>query len=258
MRNTRTIAIVAALLGALALALPGAAAARDTNHDRIPDRWEKRHKLSLKVNQARKDQDRDGLRNLGEFRSHTSPRDNDSDDDGVEDGEEDRDHDGVDNDNEQDVKDHQDDVNSDDDRKKDGKEDPDHDGLNNHNEDLSANDPDDPDTDDDGIEDGEEVVGIIASFEDPVLTIELLGGGAVSGQVTEETEISCETEDEHESEHEGDEGGSSNNLDEDEHADEDEHGDEDDVCAVADLVPGTLVHEAELEGGVFEEVELIK
>lgn len=76
-------------LGALALlAMPGLAAAKDRNHDRIPDRWEKRHKLSLKVNQARHDQDRDHLRNRAEFLAGDDPRDADSDDDGVMDGNE--------------------------------------------------------------------------------------------------------------------------------------------------------------------------
>ena len=40
--------VLLAALGALALlALPSVAAAKDRNHDRIPDRWEKRHHLSL-------------------------------------------------------------------------------------------------------------------------------------------------------------------------------------------------------------------
>jgi hypothetical protein len=81
--------LLALALGALALlAMPGLAAAKDRNHDRIPDRWEKRHKLSLKVNQARHDQDGDHLRNRGEFLAGDNPRDADSDDDGVMDGEE--------------------------------------------------------------------------------------------------------------------------------------------------------------------------
>lgn len=76
-------------LGALALlAMPALAAAKDRNHDHIPDRWEKRHKLSLKVNQARHDQDRDHLRNRAEFLAGDNPRDADSDDDGVIDGNE--------------------------------------------------------------------------------------------------------------------------------------------------------------------------
>ena len=71
-----------------ALALPGVAAAKhgDSNNDRIPDRWEAKHHLSLHVNQARRDQDRDGLNNRGEFRAKDDPRDGDTDDDGVPDG----------------------------------------------------------------------------------------------------------------------------------------------------------------------------
>jgi hypothetical protein len=76
-------------LGALALlAMPGLAVAKDRNHDRIPDRWEKRHHLSLATNQARLDQDRDHLRNRAEFLADDNPRDHDSDDDGVTDGDE--------------------------------------------------------------------------------------------------------------------------------------------------------------------------
>jgi hypothetical protein len=79
----------ALVLGAIALlAMPGLAVAKDRNHDRIPDRWEKRHELSLTVNQARHDQDGDHLRNRGEFLAGDNPRDRDSDDDGVMDGNE--------------------------------------------------------------------------------------------------------------------------------------------------------------------------
>jgi hypothetical protein len=81
------LALVAAAALAM-LALPGIAAAKDGNHDRIPDRWEKRHHLSLNVNQAGRDQDGDQLRNRGEFLAGDNPRDHDSDDDGVMDGEE--------------------------------------------------------------------------------------------------------------------------------------------------------------------------
>ncbi len=91
-RNRARIAgLLAAAVGVLAmLALPGVAAAkhRDRNHDRIPDRWEKRHHLSLKVSQANRDQDHDQLGNLGEFQAGDNPRDDDSDDDGVMDGDE--------------------------------------------------------------------------------------------------------------------------------------------------------------------------
>jgi hypothetical protein len=75
-------------LGALALlAMPALAAAKDRNHDHIPDKWEKRHHLSLKVNQAHKNQDGDALRNRAEFLAGDNPRDADSNDDGVMDGE---------------------------------------------------------------------------------------------------------------------------------------------------------------------------
>jgi hypothetical protein len=72
----------------LALLLPAVASAKDRNHDRIPDRWERHHGLSLKVNQAKRDQDRDQLKNRQEWRSGNDPRDDDSDDDGIEDGDE--------------------------------------------------------------------------------------------------------------------------------------------------------------------------
>jgi hypothetical protein len=82
--------IVLGALAVLVLAAPASASARhrDRNHDRIPDRWEKTHKLSLRVDQARRDQDHDGLKNKAEYRAHMDPRDADSDNDGVEDGQE--------------------------------------------------------------------------------------------------------------------------------------------------------------------------
>jgi hypothetical protein len=90
MRRRYTLQIAfAAVLGALAiLALPALASAKDRNHDHIPDRWEKRHHLSLQVNQAHRDQDHDGLENRGEFRAGDNPRNADSNGDGVIDGEE--------------------------------------------------------------------------------------------------------------------------------------------------------------------------
>lgn len=86
--STRTAGRLAAGVATLAVTAvaAGPASAADRNNDRIPDRWEVRHGLSLDKNQARKDQDRDGLRNRGEFLGHMDPRDDDTDDDGVEDG----------------------------------------------------------------------------------------------------------------------------------------------------------------------------
>ena len=80
---------IAALAVLGALLLPAAAAsAKDRNHDKLPDRWEKTHHLSLHVKQTRRDQDHDGLRNLGEFKAGMNPRDKDSDDDGIKDDDE--------------------------------------------------------------------------------------------------------------------------------------------------------------------------
>jgi hypothetical protein len=88
-RRARLGSLLAMALGALALlAMPGLAAAKDSNHDRIPDRWEHRHHLSLNVNQAGRDQDGDHLRNRGEFEAGDNPRNDDSDGDGVMDGNE--------------------------------------------------------------------------------------------------------------------------------------------------------------------------
>src|SRR3954449_1672322 len=80
--------LLAALAGIAVLALPAAASARDRNHDKIPDRWEKHFHLSLKVNQAHRDQDRDRVNNRQEFRGGTNPRKEDSDNDGTPDDEE--------------------------------------------------------------------------------------------------------------------------------------------------------------------------
>jgi hypothetical protein len=88
-KTTRSVAL--ALVGAVALllaAMSGSAVAKDRNHDKIPDRWEKRHGLSLKVNQAKRDQDDDEMPNLGEYEGDTDPQDADTDGDGVPDGEE--------------------------------------------------------------------------------------------------------------------------------------------------------------------------
>src|SRR5436190_22122326 len=79
----------AAIAGAL-LVIPAAALAkgRDRDHDRMPDKWEKRHHLNVHANDARKDPDRDGLSNLSEFRHRTDPQRADTDDDGVGDEQE--------------------------------------------------------------------------------------------------------------------------------------------------------------------------
>lgn len=77
----------AALLAAIG-ALAAIAAAKDGNEDRIPDKWEKHHHLSLHVKQTHRDQDHDHLGNRAEFLTDDNPRDRDSDNDGVIDGNE--------------------------------------------------------------------------------------------------------------------------------------------------------------------------
>jgi len=82
----RTLTAIAVALAAVAaLAVPGLATARDHNRDRIPDKWEKHFHLSLKVDQANRDQDNDGVDNMCEFKSGDNPRDADSNNDGAED-----------------------------------------------------------------------------------------------------------------------------------------------------------------------------
>jgi hypothetical protein len=292
--------LVSAVVALAMLAVPGAALAKkhDRDHDKMPDRWERAHHLSSHKKNAGRDPDRDGLSNLGEFRSRSRPHDPDSDDDGREDGDEDRDRDRVDNGNEMREHTRLRDRDSDDDGIGDGREDRDHDGLRNRGEDRTGNDPVDRDTDDDGIEDGDENAGTIVSFDSAtgVLTIRRTNGDEVSGVVNSATEIECETEDENEDEHHhrgrgrgGDDDSVSGARDADDNsgpgsagddnsgpgsgddAGEDnsgpgshgEHdGDEDDVCTTADLTAGTLVHEAELnttpDPDVWHEVEIVK
>ena len=87
MKKLKSAALALLAIAAFAV-LAGPAAAHDRNGDRIPDRWEKRHHLSLKVKQGKRDQDGDGLRNRAEWKAGLDPRDEDSDDDGTEDGDE--------------------------------------------------------------------------------------------------------------------------------------------------------------------------
>jgi hypothetical protein len=84
----KRLAVVLVLMGSLFLALGASAQARDRNSDRLPDRWEKKHGLSLKVKQTRRDQDKDGFNNMAEWKAKSDPRDADSDDDGIEDDQE--------------------------------------------------------------------------------------------------------------------------------------------------------------------------
>jgi hypothetical protein len=190
-------------------ALAAPSQAKDRNHDKIPDRWERSHHLSLRVNQARRDQDHDGLNNRGEFRAQTDPRDADSDNN--------------------------------------------------------------------GIEDGQEHAGTVATISGDMVTINLFGGGSVTGKVTPQTEVECDT------------GGDDNGDGTDDHGDSNErslrHDDEGDTqsdgenndgqgdnhggdnegdtqsCPPGALKEGAVVQEAELNltsaGAVFEKIDLV-
>jgi hypothetical protein len=155
--------ICAAML-VVALLVPSSALARDRDHDRMPDRWEKKHGLSIHKANARGDKDRDHLSNLGEFRAGTDPEDADSDDDCIADDDEDGDHDGVDNG--QEMREHTNPGvrDTDDDGVGDGAEDADDDGVANRDEDdgdVEVNDDQDDDNQcGDGAEDdGEHETG---------------------------------------------------------------------------------------------------
>lgn len=246
-RTTRLL-MASVLLAVFGFAGAAEAKQRDRDGDRLPDRWEQRHKLSIKVKSASKDNDRDGLTNLGEYRSKTDPRDADSDEDGVEDADEDRDSDDVDNADEMRAGTDPRERDSDDDGTEDGDEDSDHDGMSNAAESQSGHDPSDEDSDDDGTEDGDELSGVVESFSAGTLTIRKADDSTITGAVTDATEIECDDHDEDsddrvaraadEGESEGDEAETS--------------------CSQADLTAGTVVHEAELEAGVFKEIELVK
>jgi len=86
LRRKFAFALMLSVAASLMLAGGAMAKSRDRNHDRIPDKWEKKFHLSLHKKQGRRDQDHDGLKNRAEFKAHLSPRDADTDDDGVKDG----------------------------------------------------------------------------------------------------------------------------------------------------------------------------
>jgi hypothetical protein len=165
------------MLGAVAtltalLVLAGLASAKDRNRDGLPDGWEKRNRLSLKVKQHKRDQDRDKLNNRDEYKLKTNPRKADSDGDGLRDGEE-----------------YLEDTDPRD-------PDTDDDGLRDGFEVTIGYDPTDPDSDGDGVPDGLENIGYIGSFNGVTLTINLLRGGTVTGLVTPDTFIFCDRESE--------------------------------------------------------------
>jgi hypothetical protein len=88
MNASKTLTLVPALALSLLAAGTAQASHGDRNRDGLPDRWERAHHLSLRLDQARRDQDHDGLDNRAEYRAGLNPHDRDSDDDGIADGRE--------------------------------------------------------------------------------------------------------------------------------------------------------------------------
>ena len=59
---------------------------------------------------------------------------------------------------------------------------------------MTGNDPIDSDSDDDKVRDGAENAGVVASFGNGVLTIDLADGRRISGGVDEFTDVECDSE----------------------------------------------------------------
>jgi Bacterial TSP3 repeat len=159
---------IAATLAALLTIFAATAFARDTNHDGLPDSWEKQNGLSLRIKQAKRDPDRDGLNNRDEFKYKTNPRKADTDGDGLNDGDE--------------IAEGTDPRNPD----------TDGDGLKDGFEVKIGYDPTDPDTDGNGVPDGLENIGYITSFNGLTMTMSVIRGGTISGTVTPDTDIECD------------------------------------------------------------------
>jgi hypothetical protein len=251
----KTITLFFAAVVAMAILVPAAAqgstasqraaAKADRNHDRIPDRWERRNGLSLRVKQTKRDQDRDGLNNLGEFKAGTNPRDRDTDNDGMRDGAEHR------------VGDNPRDRDSDDDGVADGHENA---GT---------------------VESFTNGVLTIRLASGGTVSGKVVDGSTQIECKTAPTTTPTATasrENESGDDNGGDNRGSGNSGDDngDDHSGpgrgdddpgDDDHGDRGDdgnevACATTDLTAGTVVHEASLNvtdaGAVFREVELVK
>jgi hypothetical protein len=211
MRSVRLLGIALLTTVASMAAIAAPSQAKDRNHDGIPDKWERSHHLSLKVNQARRDQDHDGLRNRAEFRAQTDPRDADSDNN--------------------------------------------------------------------GIPDGQEHAGTIGVISGENVTINLFGGGSITGKVTAQTEIGCDTGGDDNGDGTGDHGsngerslrhngegdnqGNGSNGDDngDNHNSGGDHEGDTQSCPPGALKEGAVVQEAELSltnaGAVFQKIDLV-
>jgi hypothetical protein len=156
--------------------------------------------------------------------------------------------------------------------KNDARGDRDHDGLSNIAEFRAHTNPDRRDTDRDGINDRDERAGTIASFDTStgVLTINLFGGGTLSGTVNSMTRIDCDQGDMRDNRvamrHGADDNsGPGNSGDDngdrgDDNDANDDRGNDNANCTTADLTTGKVVREADVSGSgtatIFKKVEL--
>lgn len=183
------------LLAAALLAPPAAAQAKpgDRNHDRIPDKWEKAHGVSLaKPGAAKRDADGDGLTAWAEWRSATDPRKENSDGDKLPDGAEDHDKDGLANAFELAAGTDPGTRDSDHDRVRDGAEDPDHDHLSDAAEAKFGYLPLKRDSDDDGVADDAENPGVVSAVSGKRITIKLAGGGRLVAKLGGDAALACD------------------------------------------------------------------
>jgi len=227
--TTRRLSLTALAVAAVLVAIvPSAALAKskDRNHDGISDRWEKKHHLSLQHKQNRKDQDKDGLRNLAEFRHHTDPRDSDSDNDGLNDKSE---------------------VNSDNDPNDD---DSDNDGVDDGDENAGKITSFDGTTLTIALGGGSSISGLVVAGVTEVkcegashATVRHGGGADNSGPGSSSS------------------GPGSGGGDDNENEDASDHGGDEAACGADALKVGAAVHEADLElkngMAVFDEIELV-
>jgi hypothetical protein len=238
--------IVTAVAALALLALPAAALAKrgDRNHDRIPDKWERNFHLSLKVNQANKDQDHDGLNNKREFQAGDNPRDADTDNDGKND---------LNNKREFQAGDNPRDADTDNDGKNDGQENP---GTVAHFDSatgtLTINTASGPVTG--KVTNDTEIECDSEAENEQEIEHPQNAGAPVAGEHNNGEHNDGEHPDSHDKVTAAHDGGSSSD-DAEKQADQSN-------CGPADLVDGARVHEAELElqgdQAVWKKVELLK
>src|SRR5688500_11177109 len=77
-----------ALCTAVSLTGSAVAASRDSDGDGMPNTWESNHGLDPHRANAGGNPDHDGLKNLSEYKHGAEPKDEDSDNDGLDDGDE--------------------------------------------------------------------------------------------------------------------------------------------------------------------------